>query len=220
MERLPSTFDRPLFSRVYERAARRAEYRDRGVYRRELVAGLSGRVLELGVGPGLNFRHYPATVRRVLAVEPENRLRRIANREARLATAPVSVVPGVAEDLPMADASCDAAVVSLVLCSVADIDRAIAELRRVVRPGGELRFFEHVVSDRTWVARTQRVADHVWPGLCGGCHAGRDTLAALSAGGFDVERCRRFPLRTSSLLPTSPHVLGVARVGTDAEQAG
>ncbi|MGH9214626.1 MAG: class I SAM-dependent methyltransferase, partial [Acidimicrobiales bacterium] len=152
------------------------------------------------------------TVTEVVAVEPEPYLREIASRAAQTAPLPVTVIDGVADRLPLDDASCDAGVASLVLCSVPDQAVALGELRRVIRPGGELRFFEHVLAETTGLARFQRAIDVVWPRVSGGCHADRDTLAAIRGAGFDVEKARRFTFRPSLLVtPTMPHVVGVAR---------
>lgn len=109
-------------------------------HRRSLLAGLSGQVLELGAGNGLNFAHYPVEVTRVLAVEPEPHLRALAIDSAAKAAVPVEVVDGVADRLPAGESSIDAAVASLVLCSVPDQASALDEIRRVLRPGGQLRF--------------------------------------------------------------------------------
>src|SRR4051794_7422805 len=105
-------------------------------HRRELLDGLEGRVVEIGAGTGASFRHYPLGVSEVVAVEPEPYLHALATQAARGAAVPVRVVDATAEALPLDDGSCDAAVASLVLCSVADPAVALAELRRVLRPGG------------------------------------------------------------------------------------
>lgn len=122
------------------------------------------------------------------------------------------MLDGTSAALPVDDTSCDAGVASLVLCSVPDQAAALAELRRVIRPGGELRFYEHVLADTPVHARVQRLMDRtIWPHVAGGCHAARETLAAIEAAGFTVERSRRFEFRPVPGLPTSPHVLGLAR---------
>ncbi len=125
---------------------------------------------------------------------------------------PVEVVEGVAERLPAADSSADAAVLSLMLCSVADPGEVLTEVHRVLRPGGQLRFFEHVRAETPGLARVQRVLDAtVWPHIGGGCHAARDTAAAIEAGGFRIEQIRRFRFPGTGIPShTSPHVLGVA----------
>src|SRR6266536_4040463 len=182
----------PVFARVYTRLSQGMEAHGVADYRRRLLAGLAGRVIEVGAGNGLNFVHYPATVTEVVAVEPEPYLRGLAATAARQAGMPVRVVHGIAHRLPETDGSFDAGVVSLVLCSVADQARAQAELFRVIRPGGELRFLEHVRAETPGLARVQRLVDSVLPLLGGGCHASRDTVAAITAAGFQVESCERF----------------------------
>jgi ubiquinone/menaquinone biosynthesis C-methylase UbiE len=200
----------PLFARVYARVAEISERRGGAGHRRKLLAGLRGRVIEVGAGSGANFRHYPASVAEVLAVEPENYLRERAQRAATAAPVAVSVAHGDAERLPEADF--DAGVVALVLCTVPDQDAALAELYRVIRPGGELRFYEHVRSHSTWEARFQRLADAtLWPRFAGGCHLARDTTAAIERAGFRIEVCERFSFSPAPLLPADPHILGVAR---------
>jgi ubiquinone/menaquinone biosynthesis C-methylase UbiE len=181
-------------------------------YRRRLLAGLSGRVVEVGAGSGLNFPFYPASVEQVLAVEPEPLLRGEATKAARDASVTVTVVDGVAGRLPVEDESFDAGVASLVLCSVPDQARALAEFRRVIRPGGELRFYEHVIAEAALAARLQRVADATfWPRVGGGCHVARDTGAAIERAGFTIERSERFSFTPGPPIPPIPHILGVAK---------
>lgn len=189
------------------------ESREQVEHRRRLLGGLSGRVLEVGAGNGRNFALYPAEVSEVMAVEPEPYLRRLALAAAESAPVPVRVVDGLADHLPFDEGAFDAAVTSLVLCSVADQGRALAELRRVIRPGGELRFYEHVLADEARLARLQRTADRLfWPRVGGGCHTSRDTAAAITAAGFQMERCSRLSVRPSPLMAlVAPHILGVAR---------
>ena len=208
----------PLFARWYARLSQAME-QGVGDYRDELLAGLAGRVLEVGAGNGLNFAHYPPTVTEVVAIEPEPYLRGLAQAAAADAQVPVRVVDGHAEALPVGEGSADAAVASLVLCSVPDQARALAELARVIRPGGELRFFEHVRAEGAALARTQRALDLVWPIVGGGCHASRDTLAAITTAGFQVTSLRRFRFPDGRLSsPTSPHILGAARRPTTPAQ--
>jgi ubiquinone/menaquinone biosynthesis C-methylase UbiE len=208
-----SATDHPWFARFLARAAALEERRGGAEHRRRLLAGLRGRVIEIGAGTGVSFGHYPASVDEVLAVEPEPHLRALATEAARDAPVPVLVVDGVADRLPAGDASMDAGVVAGVLCSVPDQARALAELRRVVRPGGELRFHEHVAARAPRLAALQRALDAtVWPRLNGGCRLTRDTEAAIAAAGFVVERRERFSFRpTLFATPVAPRILGSAR---------
>lgn len=149
----------------------------------------------------------------VVAVEPERYLRDRARQATRTAPVPVTVVDGLADALPVEGASCDAAVASLVLCTVPDADGALTELKRVLKPGGELRFYEHVLSQRPGFARFQRAAAAtLWPLFSGGCNCARDTLSAIERAGFTIEQSRRFDFRPSLLVaPATPRILGVAR---------
>jgi SAM-dependent methyltransferase len=204
---------RPRFARMYLKAAARADRRGATEHRRALLQDLSGRVVEIGAGNGLNFAHYPATVTDVVAIEPEPTLRAIAQQAAARAPVPVSVRDGTADAVPLEDGAMDGAVASLVLCSVPDQGRALAELHRVLRPGGELRFYEHVIARCQPKRAILQLADHsgLWPAIGGGCHPARDTGAAIDAAGFTIERCERFGFRASALEPSVPHILGIAR---------
>jgi len=204
----------PLFARFFDRFVAKDKGRGEDELRRELLAGLSGEVLEVGSGNGINFEHYPAGVEELVAVEPEPYLRGRAEEAARPAPVPVRVIDGSAAALPVASGSVDAVVVAGVLCSVPDQDAALAEFRRVLRPAGELRFYEHVRSRRAAFARYQDAVDLVWPQLMGGCHTGRETLAAIERGGFRIDRVRGFGFPPAArAYPVAPRVLGAARVG-------
>lgn len=207
----------PIFARVYERLSGAEEASGEADHRRELLAELSGRVIEVGAGNGLNFRHYPGAVTEVVAVEPDDYLRERARERGREAEVSVTLLDGTAERLPADDNSFDAAVASLVLCSVIDQATALAEIRRVLRPDGELRFYEHVIADGEAFARMQRILGRVWPIVGGGCHPDRDTGAAITAAGFEIRACRRFDFVPSPLVyPLKPKILGRAFVGPAA----
>ncbi len=200
----------PVYARLYPRVARAMERAGMGEHRAALLAGLTGEVVEIGAGSGANFAHYPATVTRVVAVEPEPRLREVAREAAARAPVAVEVADGLAERLPVGDGAADAVVCSLVLCSVRDQRAALAEIRRVLVPGGEFRFLEHVRAQSPGMARVQRVLDAtIWPLLVGGCRTGRDTVAAVQRAGFTLGRLDRFRFPEAST-PTSAHVLGTA----------
>ena len=131
---------------------------------------------------------------------------------AKRAPVPVEVVDGTADALPV-EPGFDAAVVSLVLCTVPDQSRALAELRRVLRPGGALHFYEHVLAPEAGLARLQRLLDPVWQAFGGGCHSGRDTLAAIAAAGFVIDHAERFRVPDNKVPSiTAPHVLGAAHL--------
>ncbi|MFF9914070.1 class I SAM-dependent methyltransferase [Streptomyces sp. NPDC013457] len=204
----------PLFARFYARFSVSADTKGGiGALRSELLTGLSGRVIEIGAGNGLNFAHYPGAVSEVVAIEPERHLRQLAAEAALRADVPVDVVPGAAEALPVKSEAYDAAVASLVLCTVRDVHRTLAELHRVLRPGGELRFFEHGLAPTPGMARTQRALDRtVWPRMFGGCHTARDPLAAIEAAGFEIVTFRHLQVpENGPRLPSSFCVLGTAR---------
>jgi ubiquinone/menaquinone biosynthesis C-methylase UbiE len=201
----------PLFARYFARFGGRNEERGNREHRQEMLAGLSGLVMEVGPGNGLNFPHYPRSVREVVAVEPEPYLRSRAVEAAADAPVPIRVADGTADELPAADGSVDAVVVSGLLCSVADVPAALAEFHRVLRPGGQLRFYEHVRSRDVLFAGFQQAADLVWPRLMGGCHVHRQTRAAIEQV-FTIETCRGFRFPPDAFYwPVAPRILGIAR---------
>jgi ubiquinone/menaquinone biosynthesis C-methylase UbiE len=202
----------PVFARFYARLSAGMERGGVSERRRTLLAGLSGSVLEAGAGNGLNFGHYPAAVTAVLAVEPEPHLRALAEQSARRATTDITVTDGIAEHLPAGDQQFDAVVATLMLCSVTDPALALREMRRVLRPGGELRFMEHVAAESAGLRRVQRIADATcWPACFGGCHASRDLVAAIAAAGFRVRELEKYRLPDTRFpWPTAPHAWGVA----------
>ncbi|MFK4146028.1 class I SAM-dependent methyltransferase [Streptomyces sp. NPDC004065] len=209
----PDAVHHPLFARYYVRASVAAETRlGMARVRRRLLTGLSGRVIEIGAGNGLNFAHYPGTVAEVVAIEPERLLRQRAVEAALRADVPVDVVPGCAEALPVKSEGFDAVVLALVLCSVRDLPRALGEVRRVLRPGGEVRFFEHGRGGGRAMRVTQRALDRtVWPLVSGGCHLARDPVAALRDAGFELGPYRRVLLPDKGpVLPASYCSLGTA----------
>jgi SAM-dependent methyltransferase len=204
---------RPRFARMYLRSAASAEERGAADHRRRLLEGLRGTVVEIGAGHGLNFPLYPPEVTEVVAIEPEPTLRSHAEIAAERANVPIRVLAGVADELPLEDQSADAVVASLVLCSVPAQQQALAEIRRVLRPGGELRFYEHVVPHCQPMRLLLQVIDRsgLWPAIAGGCHPARDTTEAIMQTGFDIEEIERFGFSAQRFQPLIPHILGVAR---------
>jgi ubiquinone/menaquinone biosynthesis C-methylase UbiE len=199
--------EHPVFARFYEKLSTRLDEAGEREHRIELVGEARGRVLEVGSGNGLNFEHY-RRASEVVAMEPEPTMLRLARPRGREAAVRVAFLRGVAESLPFADGSFDTVVASLVLCSVGSPARAAAEMRRVLRPGGELRFLEHVRSNNRGWAGVQDAFAPVWSYFAGGCHPNRDTPSTLRSAGFEVEG-RRFPFGPPT--PCRPHTLGVAR---------
>ena len=188
------TTDNPFFARLWTFLSNH-ETEEVQRLRTENLAGLTGRVLEVGAGTGTNFAYYPATVTEVVAVEPERRLAPQARKAAAKASVPVTVSTGTVEKfLSDGDGKAfDAVVCSLVLCSIDDPDSVLRQLFSLVRPGGELRFLEHVGSTGLR-GRLQKVADAtVWPRLMGNCHTHRDTEASIVGAGFAVQDARREP---------------------------
>jgi SAM-dependent methyltransferase len=188
------TTDNPFFARLWTFLSSH-ETEEIKRLRTENLAGLTGRVLEVGAGTGTNFAFYPSTVTEVVAVEPERRLEPQARAAAAKASVPVTVTAGTVEKfLGDTDAKpFDAVVCSLVLCSIDDPDHVLRQLFSLVRPGGELRFLEHVGS-RGFRGRLQAIADAtVWPRLMGNCHTHRDTEASIVGAGFQVDQSRNEP---------------------------
>jgi ubiquinone/menaquinone biosynthesis C-methylase UbiE len=205
-----SAFHHPRFARLYERISAESERRGTAEHRDRALAGLSGRVIEVGAGNGMNFRHYPAAVTEVVAVEPENNLRGLAEHAATKASVPVTVVAGHGDSLPFDGDTFDAAVVSLVLCSVPEPGHFLAEIRRVLKPGGQLRFFEHVRSASAPLGVFEDVITPLWSLIGGGCHLNRDSRAAIEAAGFDIDELDRFAYRPLKFVPAHAHILGRA----------
>jgi ubiquinone/menaquinone biosynthesis C-methylase UbiE len=200
------------FARCLERREARRPDQVHQELRRQALAGLRGSVVEVGAGDGRSFEHYPATVDRVLAVEPDATARATAQERADAAKVPITIVDGEAGSLPAEDESFDAAVVMGVLCTVPDPAAALRELRRVVVPGGELRFWEHVRSRNPAFRVFQHAVDAlIWTRSLGGCRTTRDTESAIRAAGFQIETLDR-GFHSSSLLAitSAPYVLGRA----------
>jgi ubiquinone/menaquinone biosynthesis C-methylase UbiE len=199
---------------MYERISAESERRGTAEHRDRLLAGLTGRVIEVGAGNGLNFWHYPATVTEVVAVEPDEYLRALAEKAAKNGPVPVRVVAGQATALPVSDDEFDAAVASLVLCSISAVTVALAEVRRVLKPGGELRFFEHVRSNNAVFGLLEDTITPVWSRIGGGCHPNRNTMTTIEASGFTIDEVDRFYYAPLRFYPKHAHILGRAHPAT------
>ena len=185
----PDTVDNPFFARMWSKMSTREPESIRKL-RRENLVGLTGRVLEVGAGTGTNFEFYPSTVNEVVAIEPERRLAVIARQAAERAAVPITLTTDTVEEFDAGEPF-DAVVCSLVLCSVGDPDDVLQQLFSTLRPGGELRYLEHVASTGMR-AGVQRLADAtVWPRLLGNCHTHRDTEQSIVDAGFEVRDARR-----------------------------
>lgn len=203
-----SLFQR-LFAVAYDPVMGALERGRLGAKRRELLAGLTGDIVELGAGTGANLRHLPASVEHVTAVEPDPAMaERLRARAASLGR-DVEVVEAPAEDLPFPDHSVDVLVTTLVLCTVRDPDAVVAEMHRVLRDDGQLIVLEHVVDPVAARARLQRRLTPAWRVVSRGCHLDRDTRDTLARGGFDVSEVT--PWQLSDRGPTVAAVTGVAR---------
>lgn len=200
----------PWFARAYARAVEVMNRRGATEHRRRLLAGLHGRVIEIGAGDGSAFALYPPAVTSVLALEPNNYLRHLAQERATAAAVPVTVSPAAAEHIPAGTGNTDAVVTSLVLCSVADQSAVLAEIRRVLRPGGTLAYYEHVRSERPLLAAAEDLLTPAWQHLAGGCHPNRDTLSAITAAGFTIRNNQRFSFAVHPMAPPVAHILGHA----------
>lgn len=198
-----------LMAAVYDRFMRVSEAACLAKWRADLLRDLAGEVLEVGAGTGSTLSLYPATVKRLVMCEPDPHMR--AKLLAKDKPAGVEVSDASLDKLPFKDQAFDAVVCSLVLCSVRDQKAALAEIARVLRPGGKLVFLEHVAADgKPARLKWQRRIEPVWKHLMGNCHLTRRTEAAIAAAGFDFERIERESIR-KALPIVRPSVRGVAR---------
>lgn len=187
-----SSFHHPRFAAFYERQSRgKSEQRFFEPLRRELLAHAHGIVLEVGAGTGLNFALYaPEKVTRVEAVEPDSAMLAYARNRLSQAQVPLTVTQAAVEALPFADGMFDCAVATLVFCSVGNPARGLAEIRRVLKPGGTLLLLEHVRSTSRFAARLQDLLVPLTTRIAGNCHWNRDTGQAVNAAGFQIQTSR------------------------------
>lgn len=183
-----------LMAATYDRCTAAVEAAGVAEWRRDLLADLAGDVLEIGAGTGHNLRWYPDSVQRLVLTEPDPHMRARLDAKRALVSGPavVEIRPDAADHLDVADGSFDAVVSTLVLCSVPDPDAVLAEICRVLRPGGRFVYLEHVAAtDRPGTLRWQRRLEPLWKRVAGNCHLTRSTGAAIAAAGFDVAGERR-----------------------------
>jgi ubiquinone/menaquinone biosynthesis C-methylase UbiE len=159
-------------------------------YRNRVVPAAEGRVLEIGIGSGLNLPFYSRNVTRVIGLEPSPRLLAIARRVERTGNGSVEFIEGSAEAIPLKDASVDTVVTTWTLCSIPDLLRALRDMRRVLRPGGRLLFVEHGLAPDPNVIWWQDRLTPVWKRLGGGCHLNRAIGTLIEGAGFQFDRLR------------------------------
>jgi len=204
------------FAAIYDRMLALEERRFLGAVREEMLADLSGEVLEIGAGTGFNFPHYTSGAH-VIAIEPDPFMLKRAQERAAGAAAHIELREAAAEDLPFPDASFDFVIDTLVMCTVHDPKKALSEIRRVLKPGGEYRFYEHVRYQNPVAGFTQDVVTPAWRWLGAGCHPNRDTATSISDAGFEIvqlERTKPFP-PIPPMVWSRPRIRGVARHSTE-----
>jgi ubiquinone/menaquinone biosynthesis C-methylase UbiE len=201
---------RAFYATIYDRISSGSERAGLSEERRGLLAQAAGATIEIGAGTGVNLSHFPAAVTRLYLVEPDPNMRKRLRRRAG-ARDDVEIVDASAEALPCPDGSFDTAVVTFALCSVSDLDSALAEIARVLRPGGRLLFIEHVRDTDPEIARKQDHPVFVYSWI--GCHPNRDTLTAISRAPFEVTTVRH------GEVPKAPRVERPMIVGTAARCA-
>ncbi len=183
----------------YDRSLAQAEEAGLSQWRADLLGDLTGEVLEIGAGTGLNLPHYGSGVTRLVLAEPDRFMRTKLEQRLRLTEVPVEVVDAGVDPMPFADESFDVVVSTLVLCSVPDLETALAEIRRVLRPGGRFVYLEHVAAvENPKRHRWQRRIEPLWKRLAGNCHLTRTTDQAIPAAGFELVEARRESIRKVS----------------------
>ena len=205
---IPVSLFGKLYARCYDQFMDQIDQAGAAEHRRRLVEDARGESLEIGAGTGKNLPLYGAA-ERVVALEPDFAMRARAHDAAQEARVTVEVVEGDATALPFPDASFDTVVFSLVLCTVPDLELALTEARRVLRPGGTLRFYEHVRAADPHLARWQDSLERPWGWIERGCHPNRDTVAAVAAARFSVLSLEEFDFPAMPRI-VRPHVIGIA----------
>jgi ubiquinone/menaquinone biosynthesis C-methylase UbiE len=182
--------------------------------RKRLLEHARGEVLEIGFGTGLNLAHYPEPIRRLTAVEPSAGMDRLAGRRIESSGLEVRRLALGGECLPLPDASFDTVVSTWTLCSIPEVERALGEVRRVLRPGGRFLFVEHGRSPEPKVRRWQDRLDGVQQRLAGGCHLNREIPALIEGAGLEPVEVSRFYMRRT------PKILGYTYRGVAVRPEG
>ncbi|HEU4760307.1 MAG TPA: class I SAM-dependent methyltransferase [Dehalococcoidia bacterium] len=199
------------FAAMYDRMMASAERSFMKPVREEIAGGASGRVLEVGAGTGANFPYYREGIE-VSATEPDPFMLEKAEARARTAGRAIELKRAPAEALPFDDESFDAVVCTLVLCTVRDPEKALAEIRRVLKPQGQYRFYEHVRYEHAFGAFWQDLATPIWRWFGAGCHPNRDTARSIREAGFviqEVELLKPLP-PLPPMVFSRPHIKGIA----------
>jgi ubiquinone/menaquinone biosynthesis C-methylase UbiE len=201
------------FAAMYDRIMARPERSFMKSVRQDVTGGARGHVLEIGCGTGANFPYYTDLAEEVIATEPDPFMLERARKKLDSAARPIELRQASAEELPFPDASFDTVVATLNMCTIPRPDRALAEIKRTLKPSGEYRFYDHVRYDHAFGAFWQDLIAPAWGWFGAGCHPNRDVAALIRDAGFELER-----LEFSKPLPplppmvvTRPHILGVAR---------
>ena len=201
------------FAAIYDRMTASAERSYMKAIREEIIGGARGRVLEVGAGTGASFPYYNDHADEIIATEPDPYMLERARRQAEEAGRPIELRQSPAEDLAFDDASFDTVVSTLVLCTVEDPAQALWEIRRVLKPSGELRIYEHVRYDHAFGAFWQDVITPVWRWFGAGCHPNRDTASIIREAGFEFQQLEL--MKPVPPIPpmvfSRPHIKGVAR---------
>ncbi|HSD23538.1 MAG TPA: class I SAM-dependent methyltransferase [Solirubrobacterales bacterium] len=197
-----------VFSAVYDPLLWIAERAGMATRREDLLSRADGRVLELGAGTGLNLDHYPEDIEQLVLTEPAAPMVSKLERRAKRSGNDSRIVLAPAEQLPFEDDSFDTVVSTLVLCTVDDPRRAIREVARVLRPGGQLLFLEHVRSDSARLARWQDRLHRPWHAFAAGCNANRATVELLRESDLHVQTVDR---ARWSWMPALVHPLAIGR---------
>ncbi|MBI1885895.1 MAG: class I SAM-dependent methyltransferase [Chloroflexi bacterium] len=210
---MPEQKGHKWFAAIYDRMMASAEKSFMRKVREEIAGGASGRVLEIGCGTGANFAYYRDGASEIIATDPNPYMLERARRKAAALSRPIDIRAASAEELPFEDGSFDTVVSTLNFCTIPEPPRALAEIKRVLKAGGEFRFYEHVRYDHAFGAFWQDLVTPVWRWFGAGCHPNRDVASLIREAGFDfVELEHSKPLPpVPPMVFSRPHIKGIAR---------